>query len=101
MLYQVEIRDRDRAQGHVGRSACLELDPSALKHVTDYPPAGNCDRRLTIHALGPRKRLNAKLARTSEKPSVPAQQAPSCSNLRASNHIRSLALGCQRIASSS
>src|SRR4051794_26203351 len=93
----IERRGRDRAQGHVGRNACLELDPSALKHGTDYPCVGNRDQRLTIDALGPRKRLRAKLARTSEKPSVPAQQAPSCSDLRASNHIRPLALGCQRI----
>jgi hypothetical protein len=94
MLYPVELRGRDRAQGHVGRSSCLEFNPSALKHVTDYPPVGNRDRRLTIHALGTHKRLNAKLAGAGKSFSIPTQQAPGCSDLRASNHIRSLALVC-------
>jgi hypothetical protein len=88
-------------QGHVGRSSCLEFDPSALKHVTDHLCVSNRNRWLTINALGTGKRLNAKLASASEKLSIPTQQAPGCSYLRASNHIRPLALGCQRIASSS
>jgi hypothetical protein len=92
VLYPVELRGRHCAQDHAGRSVWPELNPGLFKSVPDHPHVGDCNWRLTIHALGPHKRLRAKLARASEKPSVPSQQAPSCSNLRTGDHVRLLAL---------
>src|SRR5215216_6255349 len=88
MLSPVERRGRDPAQGHAGQTSRVKVDPGSFKDVVDHPCVGNCDRRLTIDALGPRKRLNTKPAGTSEKPSVPTQQAPGCSDLQARDHIR-------------
>src|SRR5215204_6023428 len=86
MLSPVERRGRDRAQGHAGQTSRVKVDPGSFKDVTDHPRVGNRDRRLTIDALGTRKRLNTKPAGTGQTSSVPTQQAPGCSDLQASDH---------------
>ena len=84
----IELRGRHCVQGHAGRTSCVKVDPGLFKDVTDYPRVGNRDRRLPIDALGTRKRLDTKLAGTSQTSSVPTQQTPGCSDLQARDHIR-------------
>ena len=66
MLSPVELHGRDRAQGHAGRTSRVKVDPGSFKGVTDHPRVRHRDRRLTIDALGTRKRLNTKLAGADE-----------------------------------
>ena len=81
MLYPVELRGPGSGQNHPRCSSCSELNPGLFKRAPDRPGVRHRDRRLTVHALGSRQRLRAKLAGAGKKLSIPVQQVPSRSYL--------------------